>query len=89
MATWPSGIRDPIRGHRGFWELRWTVERVEHRIFGYGGPGVFVMLIGCTHKGKIYDPHDAFKTMRDRKAKIERKEGTLSNYELVTFGRDN
>ena len=88
MATWPSGICDPIKKHSGFWELRWTAERVEHRIFGYyGGLRVFVSLVGCTHKGKVYDPHDAFKTMRDRKSKVDREEGTLSNYELVEFGR--
>lgn len=89
MHKWPPGICDPIRGHSGFWELRWTAEKVEHRIFGYyGGSLCFVMLVGCTHKGKVYDPQSAFETMEDRKERIDRKEGTLSHYELVKFGRN-
>jgi hypothetical protein len=87
MKSWPSGMCDPIKGHSGFWELRWTAEKVEHRIFGYyGGSSVFVMLIGCTHKGKIYDPPSAFQTMEDRSGKLKAGEGTLSTYELVNVG---
>jgi hypothetical protein len=87
MRAWPSGICDPIKAHKGYWELRWTAEKVEHRIFGYyGGPLGFVMLIGCTHKGKVYDPPSAFQTMEDRKRKLINHEGTLSRYELVEVG---
>ena len=89
MSAWPTGICDPITGHPGCWELRWTSEKVEHRIFGYyGGILRFVMLVGCTHKDGVYNPPSAFETMDDRKRKIETKEGTLSRYELVTFGGD-
>lgn len=89
MRSWPSGICDPIRGYSGYWELRWTAEKVEHRIFGYyAGELLFVMLIGCTHKGKVYDPHNAFQTMEDRKSKLTRKEGTLSRYELIAISGD-
>jgi transcriptional regulator with XRE-family HTH domain len=46
MREWPSGLCDPIKGHSGCWEIRWTAEKVEHRIFGYySGPLSFVMLI--------------------------------------------
>jgi hypothetical protein len=87
MPEWPSGICNPIRGHPGCWELRWPAEKVEHRILGYyNGALCFVMLVGCTHKGKVYDPPSAFETMKDRKSKIDRKEGALSCYELVKFG---
>lgn len=83
MESWPLGICDPLKGYPGKWELRWTAEKVEHRIFGwYEGPHTFVMLIGCTHKGNIYDPAEAFKTMMDRDRKLKTKEGTLSTYEI-------
>jgi hypothetical protein len=83
MESWPTGICDPLKGYPGKWELRWTAEKVEHRIFGYyGGPQVFVMLIGCTHKGKIYDPRGAFETMVDRARKLQTGEGTPSEYAL-------
>jgi hypothetical protein len=90
MKSWPSGICDPIRGHSGYRELRWTAEKVEHRIFGYyGGPSLFVMLIGCTHKGKVYDPASAFQTMEDRRGKLKAGEGALSIYELFNVGGDD
>ena len=90
MKSWPSGICDPIKGRSGYWELRWTAEKVQHRIFGYyGGPSQFVMLVGCTHKGKIYDPPSAFQTMQDRSGKLKFGEGTLSNYELLNVGGDD
>ena len=89
METWPSGICDPIRGYSGYWELRWTAEKVEHRIFGYyGGSFRFVMLIGCTHKGRVYDPPGAFQTMKDRKRKITVGEGVLASYEPHRISRD-
>jgi hypothetical protein len=83
MESWPTGICNPLKGYSKRWELRWTAERVEHRIFGYyGGSQVFVMLIGCTHKGKIYDPPGAFQIMVDRSRKLQTGEGTLTEYAL-------
>jgi len=83
MESWPTGICNPLTGYPGKRELRWTAERVEHRIFGYyGGTKVFVMLIGCTHKGRIYDPPEAFNTMLDRERKLQAGEGELTEYAL-------
>jgi hypothetical protein len=89
MRTWPTGICDPIRGHSGHWELRWTAEKVEHRIFGYYyGPLQFVALVGCTHKGRVYDPPNAFTTMEERNTKLRTGEGTLSVYEPASISGD-
>jgi hypothetical protein len=83
MESWPIGICSPLRGYSGKRELRWTAENVEHRIFGYySGPRTFIMLIGCTHKGKIYDPPGVFETMVDRSRKLQTGEGALSEYAL-------
>jgi hypothetical protein len=89
MSSWPHGICDPLKGYKDCWELRWTAEKVEHRIFGfYSGRLLFSMLIGCTHKGRIYDPPGVFDTMVDRRRKLATGEGTLSAYELVSVGGD-
>src|SRR2546427_1280920 len=81
MNSWPTGICDPIKNHAGCWELRWTAEKVEHRIFGYYGAGKeFVMLVGCTHKGKVYDPPGAFEILDTRKAQIADGIGGLDEY---------
>ena len=84
MRSWPLDFCAPLQGYRGRWELRWKVENVQHRVFGYyGGPAIFVMLVACTHKGKVYDPPGAFRTMVDRSGKLDKREGTLSTYELT------
>jgi hypothetical protein len=84
MNDWPSGICDPLRGRIGFWELRWTAEKVEHRILGYHGSGKeFIMLIGCTHKGRVYNPAEVFDTMVARRAQIESGQGRTSEYRIV------
>jgi hypothetical protein len=94
MKAWPGGICDPLRtprrqGDAAYWELRWTAEKVEHRVFGYfGGESLFVMLLGCTHKGRVYDPVDALQTMRDRRRKILAGEGRLVRYERESIGGD-
>lgn len=81
MRTWPSVICSPLKGHSGCWELRWTAEKVEHRIFGkFAGSGLFIMFVGCTHKQRIYDPANALETMDDRKRKLISGEGVLADY---------
>ena len=83
MQSWPAGICDPIRNHAGCWELRWTGEKVEHRIFGYFGEGEeFNMMIGCTHKGKIYDPPGVFETLNQRKRHVQDGKGGLDEYTI-------
>ena len=81
MNAWPTGTCNPIRNHAGCWELRWTAEKVEHRIFGYySGEKEFAMMVGCTHKGKVYDPPGAFDTLDTRKGQAENNQGNLDEY---------
>ena len=62
---------------------------MEHRIFGYyGGEKEFVMLVGCTHKGRVYDPPGAFQTLDERKQKIESKEAGLDEYRVWSDSRN-
>jgi hypothetical protein len=88
MPDWPSEICKPLKGHTGYWELRWTSEKVEHRILGYKELESFVMLVGCTHKQRVYDPHGAFQILRDRISKLERKEATICDYPIRTTQGD-
>lgn len=92
MEAWPSGTCDPIKGHAGCWELRWTAEKVEHRVFGYyGKEKEFCMMVGCTHKGKVYDPPGAFEMLDDRKSKVEKGDkniGGLDDYTVWATGKN-
>jgi hypothetical protein len=83
MQSWPPGICDPIGNHAGCWELRWTAEKVEHRILGYfGGGKEFNMMVACVHKGKIYDPPGAFETLDQRKRQVQEGTGGLDEYTI-------
>jgi hypothetical protein len=82
MESWPTGTCNPIKGQSGKWELRWTAEKVQHRIFGYYDRDSFVMLVGCTHKGRIYDPHSAFETLKDRFGKLFQEEGDICDFTI-------
>ena len=82
MDTWANGMCDPIRGN---WELRWVAENVQHRSFGYFGsaPHLFVMLHGCTHKGKVYEPQGCLETVDTRKKQIAQGKASTVAYELI------
>jgi hypothetical protein len=89
MQSWPIKICGSLKNHPGCSEIRWTAEHVEHRIFGYIQSGnVFVMLVGCTHKGKVYDPPSAFDTMDDRKNAVEAGRAELCDYDIWSSGED-
>jgi hypothetical protein len=89
MSEWaPPDIRLLHGKQSGLSELRWTSGKVEHRIVGYRQPDCdgrhqYVMVIGCTHKGRVYKPADALATAVSRKRQIERGEATTSEYSLV------
>ena len=83
MQSWPVGICGPIGNHAGCWELRWTAEKVEHRIFGYFGFGKqYNMMVGCTHKGKTHDPPGVFETLDQRKRQVQDGTGGLDEYTI-------
>lgn len=67
----------------GLSELRWKSGGVQYRILGHRlREHEFLMLIGCTHKQKIYDPPDAFQTAKRRLKEISKKEASYREYKL-------
>lgn len=82
MNSWTVDDCKPIKNHPGCRELRWTAEKVEHRIFGYFGEKEFFMMVGCTHKQKIYDPSSAFDTLDDRKKAVANRTGQVDEYNV-------
>lgn len=53
-------------------EIRWKSGGKQHRVLGFFKveEKQYVMLIGATHKGRIYTPADAIKTARERKQDV-------------------
>jgi hypothetical protein len=74
--------RPKLTGYKGLGELRWTSEKKEHRLIGYLQGGVFFAVMGCTHKGTVYDPADALDQADKRKAQIQNGKVTTVEYEL-------
>lgn len=74
--------RAKLKGLKGIGELRWFSGKKQHRLLGYFDGEVWVALIGCTHKGKVYDPADALKSAEKRKSQIENGEAGTIEYNL-------
>jgi hypothetical protein len=75
--------------YRGLGEFRWETARVQYRIIGCVGSrsGEYVLLIGCIHKGSVYNPPECLDTavqrmkfLRDGKGGT-RTHGNQSDYE--------
>jgi hypothetical protein len=56
----------------GLGEIRWKIDNFQHRTIGCGWkhPPGYLLLIGCTHKQRIYSPPDAINTAGKRRRGI-------------------
>src|SRR5205085_10665904 len=57
----------------GLGELRWWSEGKQQRLLGFFVGEVWYAVIGCKHKGKIYQPAECLDTARGRKTELEQK----------------
>jgi hypothetical protein len=78
----PPKYRPRLKGYKGLGELRWTSEKKEHPLVGYLHSGVFFAVMGCTHKGTVYDPADALDQADRRKSQIQNGKAITVEYEL-------
>lgn len=63
-------------------EIRFFASNLQHRVFGFflTELGQYVMLIGSTKKGKVYNPRDAVDTARKRKKLLGNDRSQLREY---------
>ena len=66
------------------WELIFYSDRRQHRIFGIFGPErkQATLLMGCYHKGKVYNPPDAMETAYKRAGLLSRREVIYSERKI-------
>lgn len=77
-TTWRGYLRGDAKRQK-IWEIGFFVEGRQYRIFGiFSGSKVVILLAGCYHKGKIYEPRDAIETATKRAAAL--REGTGITY---------
>ena len=70
----------------GLGEIRWKCDGKQHRMIGHAwkNPNGYLLLIGCTHKQKIYAPPDAIATARKRyRALLFEKKGGVCEHESL------
>ena len=87
QREWEYPDRGYLKGdrYRGLTELRWKSGGKPHRIFGYElREFEYLMLVGCTHNKRKYDPPDAMETARRRRREIEEGRATYREYQLIT-----
>src|ERR1017187_5582518 len=66
-------------GREGLCEIRFKAGKIQYRPTGFFGPGAkcFSIYVGCSKKGRIYTPPDAFDLAIKRKGKVARGEAFL------------
>jgi hypothetical protein len=74
--------RRRLQSGAGLGELRWPSGNKQHRLLGFFMDGSWYAVVGCTHKQKIYNPHDALDTAKRYKRQIERGEVSTVEYDL-------
>jgi len=69
-ATWSEP--EFKRLNDGLGEIRWKSGKVQYRVIGcaWKHPPGYLLLIGCTHKQRIYNPPDAIATADKRRRGI-------------------
>lgn len=65
----------------GLSEFKWEAQNKQFRLVGFDFDGAFVLLIGCTHKMNVYEPHGCLETAKRIKGEVERGERTTISFE--------
>jgi hypothetical protein len=65
----------------GLAEIKWDFGKKEFRAVGFYRGEFFLMVIGCTHKGKVYDPHRWLETAKRRKSEVENEQWSTVEHE--------
>lgn len=74
--------RPRLQAAKGLGELRWPSENKAHRLLGFFMKGSWYAVVGCTHKGKVYNPADSLETAKRYKSQIERGQAETVEYDL-------
>ena len=84
QARWEARDFKTISGFPGLGEIRWkSSQRTPLRVAGTKGPkeGQYILLIGFSHKERVYDPPDPFNTAKDRKKTLDNGTGATCEHE--------
>ena len=80
-TDWNNNQFHKLKDADGVHEIKWKSGSKEWRALGFDRSGFFVMLIGCTHKGDVYDPKSCIDTAVTRKKETEQGRRTIIDYQ--------
>jgi hypothetical protein len=81
QADWTKHQFHKLKDADGVSEIKWKAADREWRALGFYKDGYFVMLIGCTHKGDVYDPKSCIETAKARKKETEQGRRIVIDYQ--------
>ncbi|SRR6266568_386801 len=71
----------PLGG--GLFEIKWEDDDIPFRALGFDRGGYFVMVLGCTHKQKVYDPKNCIATAKKRMKEAQNGYWYSVEYDLL------
>jgi nitrite reductase/ring-hydroxylating ferredoxin subunit len=85
---WNEPQAKKLKNENPLYEIKYTANRCQTRAIGFFDKDgkTFVITNICTHKQRVYDPPDAFKTAHKRRAQIDT--GTAASVPLQIFGEN-
>jgi phage-related protein len=64
------------------WEIKWKTDNLQFRAMGFDYQRYFTMVLGCTHKGRVYTPRDCIKIAVKRISEVKNGSWSLIDYVL-------
>lgn len=85
-TEWEEPQAKKIKGHDPLFEIRYKANNRNERPLGYfeSDGKTFVIVLICYHKGRVYEPHEAFESAVKRIKNI--KNGEASTVPLQVLG---
>lgn len=68
-------------------EIKWKAEKREWRALGFDYEGHFVMVLGCIHKGSVYDPPNWKNTAQGRITEVKNGKWKRVPFEHIKPGK--
>jgi hypothetical protein len=72
----------------GLFEIKWEDDK-PFRALGFDKDGYFVMVLGCTHKQKVYDPKNCIATAKERMKEAKNGYWYIVEYDLLPQRKTN
>lgn len=84
QKRWDWPVFKPLSGYPGLGEIRfYSEQRTPLRLLGMQDqPGEYILLVGCSHKGRVYDPPNAMElAVKRKKSYINKTGGSICDHD--------